>query len=211
MLSGVPANEDLKIYLEYLEKEMTIMGILSTFCVGAVALVVNKVNGADGSSLYSQLARHPVQIYLGCALLLIAGLFFYLQRSKLAHFYGSICISIVNPDASEWDTKRWLTEAYTYYAWMRYRVAFQILVIVPVVFGHAVCQVIYGDSHRFWKTEIAIILVIELVMSLHNFIYSVYRYDARPWENFPFKDFPDAFRNRAVPKYLRIQSTEADG
>lgn len=34
-------------YLEYLDKEMTIMGILSTFCVAVVALVLDRVGSAD--------------------------------------------------------------------------------------------------------------------------------------------------------------------
>jgi hypothetical protein len=204
MLSFMPDSEDVKIYLEYLDKEMTIMGVLSTFCVAAVALIIDKVNTADKPDLYGELATmHPVQVYLGCALLLIAGLCFYLQRSRLAHYYSSICISIVNKDATEWDTKRWLTEVYTFYAWMRYRVGFQILALVPIIFGHAVYQSIYKTCDPHWRTEYAIIIVVEGLMSFHNFIYFVYRYDPRPWANFPFRNFSEAFRNRTIPPYLR--------
>ena len=207
----MPDSPDVKIYLEYLDKEMTIMGILSTFCVGAAALVVDKVNSANTVGFYGALAcKHPVQVYLGCGLLLAAGLCFYLQRSKLAHYYGSICISIVNKDATEWDTKRWLTEVYTYYAWMRYRTAFQILVLVPIVFGHAIYQSIYTTWDPFWKTEYAIIIGTEVYMSLHNLIYYIYRYETRPLANFPFRNFREAFRNRRTPPYVRDGGNEMD-
>jgi hypothetical protein len=47
------SGQDVKSYLEYLDKEMTIMGILSTFCVAAAFLVIDRVCGADKSSTFS--------------------------------------------------------------------------------------------------------------------------------------------------------------
>jgi hypothetical protein len=116
---------------------------------------------------------------------------------------------MINKDATEWDTKRWLTEVYTFYAWMRYRTAFQILAIVPIIFGHAVYQCIYKTWDPFWKTEYGIIFAIVALMSLHNFIYYTYRYEAHPWTNFPFRNFSEAFRNRATPPYLRVAGKAA--
>src|SRR5262245_45379342 len=42
-LTEVTANA----YLAYLDKEMTIMGILSTFCVAVIALMVDRVGSAE--------------------------------------------------------------------------------------------------------------------------------------------------------------------
>jgi hypothetical protein len=44
----VNVADDVKPYLDYLDKEMTIMGILSAFCVGAAALVAREVLKVSG-------------------------------------------------------------------------------------------------------------------------------------------------------------------
>ncbi len=36
-------NENIKVYLDYLDKEMTIMGVLSTFCVFALGFSADKL------------------------------------------------------------------------------------------------------------------------------------------------------------------------
>jgi len=45
---------DPKHYLDYLDKEMTIMGILSAFCVAVVAALLNGIFTAD-KGLWSEL------------------------------------------------------------------------------------------------------------------------------------------------------------
>jgi hypothetical protein len=91
-----------KAYLEYLDKEMTIMGILSTFCVAAAALLIDRVGSAGHDSFFEGLAKsHIVQVLIGSGLLMLAGLYFYLQRSILAFFYGSICMSIAKRDSQK--------------------------------------------------------------------------------------------------------------
>jgi hypothetical protein len=99
--------EGTKAYLEYLDKEMTIMGILSTFCVAAAALVIDRVGSAEHDSFFGGLAKsHIVQVLIGSGLLILAGLYFYLQRSTLAFFYGSICMSIAKRTGLNRDTER---------------------------------------------------------------------------------------------------------
>ena len=41
------AKLDPKAYLDYLDKEMAIMGILSTFCVLTIGLTLNAALGAE--------------------------------------------------------------------------------------------------------------------------------------------------------------------
>jgi hypothetical protein len=76
----------VKAYLEYLDKEMTIMGILSTFCVVAASLVIDRTAGAEKTSYLATMiwAHQMGYVLFGSSLLLAAGLFFYLQRSRLA-------------------------------------------------------------------------------------------------------------------------------
>jgi hypothetical protein len=74
-----------KPYLDYLDKEMTIMGVLSGFSFAAAALL------AKESSLLSAIAHQALGsmanayfVILGVLLMAGAGVSFYLQRSHLA-------------------------------------------------------------------------------------------------------------------------------
>lgn len=84
-------------YLEYLDKEMTIMGVLSAIAVLAPAGILNAIvgekNGARGEIWHSARAF----ITAGSTLCVLAAGFFYKQRSDLAWFYGQICLSDTYP------------------------------------------------------------------------------------------------------------------
>src|SRR5579872_5574409 len=126
---------DPKPYLEYLDKEMTIMGILSTFCVAAASLVVDRVASAEKESLFKSLSEHhSLSVFVGSGFLVAAGLCFYLQRSILAHLYGGICMSIAHRDFHKRDTRTWLREAYSWRTWLRYRTGFTFLMLATVVY-----------------------------------------------------------------------------
>jgi hypothetical protein len=76
-----------KPYLEYLDKEMTIMGILSGFCVAVLALVVDKIAGAKDQTPLASLWTDQSETWLiGAGALLVSALFFYRQRSHLAWY-----------------------------------------------------------------------------------------------------------------------------
>ena len=193
-------GEATKAYLEYLDKEMTIMGILSTFCVAAAALVVDRVASAEKDSLFHSLAgTHPFQVFLGAGLLMGAGLFFYLQRSRLAHFYGSICMSVAEPDCTEWDTQRWLVEAYSWATWIKYRIAFLLLALTPVVFVHALYQTMRPAWPPLWGWEWGIVAAITIGILGHTTVYSTYRYSNHPYRSFSARTFLRDWRNRKNP------------
>ena len=63
-------------YLDYLDKEMTVMGILSTFSVAVVALVLDRVGSAEankGSFFY--LLWHGLECHAGQAGYILIGSF----------------------------------------------------------------------------------------------------------------------------------------
>ena len=80
-------------YLHYVDKEMTIMGVLSAFAVvappGVLNAVVEEKTGARGEIWQ----WGPNFIVAGSALCVLAAGFFYKQRSTLAWFYGRICLT----------------------------------------------------------------------------------------------------------------------
>jgi hypothetical protein len=210
MLSSMPAiDEATKAYIDYLDKEMTIMGILSTFCVAAAALVIDRISSAESHSFFARLATaHPVQIYVGSGLLMLAGLYFYLQRSRLAHFYGSICMSIIMPQLHEWSTERWLVEAYSWATWLRYRIAFMLLTLTVVVFGFAICETIYPSQHHLWLYELPLLVLIAAGTGIHTMIYMTYRYNNNPYHCFSVRTFRKDWRTR---KELRNVGGECNG
>lgn len=191
-------DDPIKVYLDYLDKEMTIMGILSTFCVAAAALVIDRVSSAEHTYFFGRLATdHPVQVYIGSGFLLAAGLCFYLQRSRLAHFYGSICMSRVMPSVTEWkSTERWLVEAYSWAPWLRYRIAFLFLILTSVVYIHVIYQEIYPVKWSLWWLEWTLLGLSVIGISLHTLVKVTYRYENHPWHHFSFKTFRADWRKR---------------
>jgi hypothetical protein len=194
-----------KAYIDYFDKEMTIMGILSTFCVAAAALVIDRLSSAspDTHSLFARLAsEHPIQIYIGSGILMLSGLYFYLQRSKLAHFYGSICMSIIMPQLHQWTTERWLIEAYSWGTWLRYRVAFILLGIAAIVFGFALVQTIYPCQAALWSYELPLLVVMVVGMIFHTMVYMTYRYSNSPYSCFSARTFRDDWGRRKELRHV---------
>jgi len=185
----------VKAYLEYLDKEMTIMGILSTFCVAGASLAIERTAGAEKTSYLAMIWAHNMgNVVFGSSLLMTAGLFFYLQRSHLAHLYGSICISIARPESHYWDTKRWLLEAYSWAAWLHYRFGFMSLTLAVIVFFDIILRNAYPGfpSAAMWFVFVPVILVF-----LANYlVLTTYRYENEPRAAFSFKTFVDDWRNR---------------
>jgi hypothetical protein len=190
--------DSTKAYLEYLDKEMTIMGILSTFCVAAAALVIDRVGSAEHDSFFGGLAKsHIVQVLIGSGLLMFAGLYFYLQRSALAFFYGSICMSIANRAGNKSDTERWLIEVDSWATWLRYRLGFMFLTLAAVFFMFLTFQTIRPARPLGWAWfEGLLLATIALGFFLHNVILSAYRYEDNPTNAFSFNNFLTDWRKR---------------
>jgi len=180
----MPVGEP-KEYLEYLDKEMTIMGILSTFCVAAAALVIERVGTAEHESLFRTLLQdHPLSVFVGSGFLMAAGLCFYLQRSRLAHFYGSICMSMTQPGYHDWDTSRWLLEAYSWRTWLRYRAGFSFLMATSVLYVHAIYRTMYPHMWPLhWLVWLALLLIF-LDALVRAYILLSFRSQPNPYRAF---------------------------
>ena len=126
-------------YLDYLDKEMTIMGILSTFCVAVIALVLDRVCGADKPTLFLTV-RETQGHYLwpGTVAFSLAAALFYKQRSDLAWFYGQIALSLTSPSVSGQSTDDLYRDADSWATWIPYRCAFTALAIGAVLLALAV-------------------------------------------------------------------------
>jgi hypothetical protein len=131
-----------KPYLDYLDKEMTIEGILSAFCVAVGGIAFDRVLGAKADSvswLVRQLQDFSYPFVLAAIVgLLTAALFFYLQRSTLAWHYGEISFAVATElgggagrasGASLLDS---LDEAHSWSAWNRYKFGWSFLAVTAV-------------------------------------------------------------------------------
>lgn len=188
---------DPKQYLEYLDKEMTIMGILSTFCVAAASLVVDRVGSAEKDSFFKNLsAHHAPAVFIGSGLLVAAGLCFYLQRSRLAHFYGGIAMSIAGPGNHKWEIRSWLKEVYSWNTWLRYRTGFTFLMLAAVVYTHAIYRTVNPTGPPLhWLVWILGALII-LNSACRAVVLTTHRYQNEPYKAFRFRRFLHDWRAR---------------
>jgi hypothetical protein len=140
MIQDLAMTQELKskAYLEYFDKEMTIMGILSAFGVGLAALALERTAAAENGTPLAEVWRNSNDcIAAGSAAALLAGLFFYLQRSRLAWYYGQIVLHEINEPSDQPGLKRWLAEADAWDTWFRYQTGFILLSLSVIFLGFA--------------------------------------------------------------------------
>lgn len=161
---GSGARAEVRAYIGYLDKEMTIMAALSAFAIASVALVV----GGGGAQL-------------------LAGLYFYLQRSNLAWMYGQICLTLVpdgHPDGVT--TRSAIIQADSWSTWVPYRIAFAWLCLGYAMYGVALLNQISVRAEALWnrspKFAVAIPFVVIAVGSLIEWrVLNVFATEDHPW------------------------------
>jgi hypothetical protein len=89
-------------YLDYLDKEMTIMGILSAFAVAVAAGILVTVIGKESPIANQLWSSSESFILAGSTLCLMASGFFYKERSLLAEYYGKLSYIQTDPDDSSY-------------------------------------------------------------------------------------------------------------
>lgn len=99
------AVKEPKPYLDYLDKEMTIMGLLSAFSVALASFATERIVNAEKGFLHDIWLVGRDHVIAGAATAILAAFFFYLQRSHLAWYYGQIALAqsrrADTPDAVE--------------------------------------------------------------------------------------------------------------
>lgn len=84
----------VQAYVDYLDKESTLVGLLATFAVAAGALLLQTTLGAKeltaASKLWNTTGGYISTAAMSCA---IAALAFYRQRSHLAYYIGQIALA----------------------------------------------------------------------------------------------------------------------
>jgi hypothetical protein len=185
---------DTKPYLEYLDKEMTIMGILSAVSVlapGGIlsALVANVKDKGLALEIWN---AGGLFIVGGSMLCIVAALFFYRQRSRLAWFYGQICLNETLAkgdlasrelilDADSWETWWSYSCGFTFLiaGFVEYLLAFATLLLPtfvqwPSVHLHAFEELFFSIS----------LLVAALIAILQRYVLTRYKFSDHYWADF---------------------------
>ena len=139
-------------YLDYLDKEMTIMGILSAFCIGVPALLFERLLSAEkdsvvGSYVSTVLTQGPLYLLLGSLLCLGGAVMFYRQRSRLAWFYGQISLESTVPQYTGRPIREWVIEADSWKSWYPYNSAFWIMACAVVEFALSILSAMIHEIH----------------------------------------------------------------
>ncbi len=169
-------------YLVYLDKEMTIMGILSTFCVAVVALVLDRTCGAEPSkqTVFSVLwSQERLYVLLGSIFFGLGASLFYMQRSALAWFYGQIALSMDMPAIGGRSVQEWHEDADSWATWNPYQGAFTAVGIGSSMYLVALLEG-SGTLHISTWLVWAGVAVTLIVQSVRMAIFRRYKYDDDP-------------------------------
>ena len=134
-------------YLEYLDKEMTIMGILSAFATTFAGLTLERTVSAKAHTPLAILWVDSGVLVAGAAgSAVVAALLFYLQRSLLAWYYGQVTLSEVREDTKE--VAQLLTDADSWPTWARYQLGFVALYLSFGLVGVSVLRLLHPPLAR---------------------------------------------------------------
>jgi hypothetical protein len=101
---------------------LTIMGILSAFCMGAAALVAREVLTVSGhGQLFAGRQGDFYYIVTGSGLMVVAAAAFYWQRAQLAWHYGQVSLWATDATVSGRELPDILRESDTWAVWIPYQ------------------------------------------------------------------------------------------
>ena len=173
---------DPKPYLEYLDKEMTIMGLLSGFAVAITSFATERILSADKGFLSQIASTGRSHVLAGAASALVAALFFYLQRSHLAWYYGQITLAQSRGASSPASVEDWLTWSDGWDTWKYYQTGFSALTLSLFYYAHAI-----------FKTLSPIVASISVLYSLWLPLLAIAVLESTRWyvlAKFPQEDRP---------------------
>ncbi|HUA14772.1 MAG TPA: SET domain-containing protein [Verrucomicrobiae bacterium] len=209
---------DTKKYLEYLDKEMTIMGILSAVAIAAPAGILNVLLSDKNPFKDQLLAAGPFFVMLGSVSCILAALSFYGERSMLAWYYGQICLTeaLDSGITSSQRAEDLMVGADSWETWIRYQWGFATLITGFVEYVAATFFALSTPhSHLYTATKIigrAFPFLALLYAILQWHVYKTYRLDEEPWQEFWSSIF-HTFRRKLPHEnvYARLQSSPIAG
>ena len=140
-------------YLDYLDKEMSIMGVLSTFCLAVPSLCWERVISADEKSivldfLVKLLGNGSLYLVIASGLMVFGAASFYKQRSRLAWYYGQIALKVALPDYTAREIDKWLKDADSWETWIPYHLSKCAIFFAAVEYALAIASIYIDCIHN---------------------------------------------------------------
>lgn len=177
-------GKDDEQYMGYLAHEMTIMGILSAFCVAVPSLILDRLTSAASGELAEIWAAGEKFFWEGSMLMLLAAMLFYKQRSLLAFYYGRIAYGKELEDGPSAEFKSWKDMADSWTTWIPYQMAFWIAVagvgVHALGFLSHSCPLVKECPWR-WRLLPIAILAVWLVLLIFTHKDRPIQYQYNPW------------------------------
>lgn len=213
---------DTKKYLEYLDKEMSIMGILSAVSVIAPGGILSAVLASDKSPANALWNTSSFFIVAGAVMCIVAALCFYRERSNLAWFYGQICLTEVLESDDVPRTRELLRQADSWATWWPYSWGFTFLITGFIEFLLAVALHLVPPHWSWFNSHLHIIkitvfalcpLIAAMTVGLQWYVLTYYRFSDHYWKDFGLDLIR---RRRSVPAphqtvYTRLQPSPIHG
>lgn len=210
---------DPKNYREYLDKEMTIMGILSAVAIAAPAGILSALIGEKSWFKEQLWGAGPFFVWGASILCTISAAVFYKQRSLLAWFYGQISLleSLGENSSTPQRLKAYMKGADAWSSWISYSLGFTSLFAGFLEYALALFLVLSNPTgHWFaWAQWIGRYLVVPGAIGialLQSWVLSHYSLDEEPWQAFlsDLKNVPKAsYPHEGV--YTRLKQSGLDG
>lgn len=167
-------------YVEYLEKESTLVGLLATFAIGAGALILQATLGAKDLTRAAKLWE-VAGGYLSAssALCVTAAVAFFRQRSLLAYYVGQLALAQALGSApTEWQSDKPLTtselllKANAWSTWFWYQTGWVFLTAAAAAFVSAVLTIplplFASPSWQFFVALTLALCATMIVMQRHR-------------------------------------------
>jgi hypothetical protein len=173
---------DPKPYLDYLDKEMTIMGLLSGFSLALAALAVDRIASAGVGVLAMMWPASGDLILAGSGTALLSAFWFYRQRSLLASYVGQITLAQLK---SNQHVESLLVEADGWDTWVNYQRGFAYLFIAFVPYSLAFIRTVWpGVSAWSWTITGVVFVMTALTFELRAHLLKTY-----PQSDDPFAEW----------------------
>jgi hypothetical protein len=159
-------------YLDYLDKEMTIMGILSTFTVAIVALFLQQIGSAEEAKrtlLYFLWQEERWYIILGSVSILLAATLFYLQRADLAWHYGRLARA-ADETNNPTNGVEFLKEADSWATWIPYVWGFKFLWIGLNLYLWAFATIDTSIPQQWWWMPFVVVIILLLIGAFQTWL-----------------------------------------
>jgi len=209
---------DTKKYLEYLDKEMTIMGILSAVAIAAPAGILNALLGDKGTFKDQLWGAGPYFILVGSVFCVVSAGLFYKQRSLLAWYYGQMCL-VESLDESRHipeQLREYMRGADSWETWIPYTWGFTALTTGFAEYAWATFFVLAGPHSRLSSVAIVIGRFLPFLAVAFAFlqrkVWKRHSFSDEPWADF-WSDVRHPFRTRLPHDgvYARLKASPISG